>query len=161
MSAAKAKKAAADDTLSRSAARLGAVQVLYQLEFGGGAVEVAIDEYLATRSGVEIDGDRLAPADPDFFRSLVRGAAGRTAEIDALLKGSLTGQRDPSRLDGILRALLRVAAFELLARAEVPPRVTINEYVEVAHAFYTGPEPKIVNGVLDSLARFLRPAEMA
>jgi len=135
--------------------------VLYQIEFGGGHADVVADEFLATRVGVDVDGDRLRAPDPDFFRSLVRGASGRTEEIDALIKGSLSDQRDPSRLDGILRALLRVAAFELLARSENPARVIINEYVDVAHAFFSGPEPKLVNGVLDNLARFLRPSEMA
>ena len=164
MTAAKPKKvseANAAITLARSAARLAAVQVLYQLEYGGGSAETAVDEFLSHRVGVDLDGDRFAAPDADLFRSLVRGASGRGAEIDALLKGSLTGQRDPARLDGILRALLRVAAFELLARPEVPAKVAITEYIDVAHAFFTGPEPKLVNGVLDNLARFLRPAEFS
>lgn len=152
-----------DDALSkrRSVSRLAAVQALYQVEFGGGRPDDVIDEFLSHRLGAEIDGERLAEADPDFFRALVRGGAGRQEELDALLKGSLTKSREPGRLDGILRALLRAAAFELLARKDVPARVVITEYIDVAHAFFTGPEPKLVNGVLDNLARHLRPSEVA
>ncbi len=145
----------------RSVARLAATQALYQVEFGGGRTEDVINEFVDHRFGAEIDGERLGHADPDFFRALVRGGVGRQEELDALLKGSLSRARDPSRLDGILRALLRVAAFELLARKEVPAKVVIDEYIEVAHAFFSGPEPKLVNGVLDNLARHLRPSEVS
>ncbi len=143
---------------SRSVARLAAVQALYQIEFGGGKAEEVIDEFINHRFGNEIDGDRYAEADPDFFRALVRGGSGRQDELDALLKGSMS--REPGRLDGILRSLLRAAAFELLARKDVPARVILSEYIDVAHAFYAGPEPKLVNGVLDNLARHLRPQEV-
>ena len=144
----------------RSVARLAAVQALYQIEFGGGKAEEVIDDFVNHRLGNEIDGDRYGEADADFFRSLVRGGAGRQEELDALLKGSLSRDREPSRLDGILRALLRAAAFELLARKDVPGRVVINEYLDVANAFFGGPEPRLVNGVLDNLARHLRPQEV-
>ncbi|MBM3506945.1 MAG: transcription antitermination factor NusB [Alphaproteobacteria bacterium] len=144
----------------RSVARLVAVQALYQIEFGGGRPDEVIAEFVDHRFGAEIDGARLGEADADFFRALVRGGAGRQDELDALLKGSLSKAREPSRLDGILRALLRAAAFELLARKDVPARVVIAEYLDVAHAFFTGPEPKLVNGVLDNLARHLRPSEI-
>ncbi len=145
----------------RSVARLAAVQALYQVEFGGGRPDDVVDEYLSHRLGAEIDGQRMADPDPDFFRALVRGGTGRQEELDALLKGSLSKSREPSRLDGILRALLRAAAFELLARKEVPARVIISEYIDVAHGFFAGPEPGLVNGVLDNLARHLRPSEVA
>lgn len=144
----------------RSVARLGAVQALYQIEFGGGRADDVINDFLDHRLGKEVDGELYGAADADFFRALVRGGSGRRDELDALLKGSLSRDRDPARLDGILRALLRSAAFELLARKDVPARVVIDEYIDVAHAFFGGPEPKLVNGVLDSLARHLRPAEI-
>jgi N utilization substance protein B len=145
----------------RSVARLSAVQALYQVDFGGGRPDDVINEFVDHRLGEEIDGERLGDADADFFRALVRGGVGRQDELDALLKGSLSKAREPSRLDGILRALLRVAAFELLARKDVPAAVVIDEYLDVAHAFFTGPEPQLVNGVLDNLARHLRPGEVA
>lgn len=156
----KEKSADAAMLQRRGSARLAAVQALYQIEFGGGKPEEVIDEFVNHRLGSEIDGDRYADADADFFRALVRGGAGRQEELDALLKGSLSRDREPTRLDGILRALLRAAAFELLARKDVPARVILAEYIDIAHAFYTGPEPKLVNGVLDNLARHLRPQEV-
>lgn len=155
-----AKSADAQMLQRRSVARLAAVQALYQIEFGGAKADEVIDEFINHRLGNEIDGERYAEADPDFFRALVRGGAGRQEELDALLKGSLSRDREPGRLDGILRALLRAAAFELLARKDVPARVILTEYIDVAHAFYAGPEPKLVNGVLDNLARHLRPQEV-
>ena len=145
----------------RSAARLAAVQALYQVEFGGAAPESVIIDFVDHRLGAEVDGEVYAEADTDFFRAVVRGGAGRTAELDQLLTEVLQPARTAGRLDGILRALLRAATFELLARKDVPARVVIDEYIDVAHAFFSGPEPGLVNGVLDSLAQRLRPGEMA
>ena len=144
----------------RSAARLAAVQALYQIEFGGGAPESVITDFVDHRLGAEVDGEVYAEADSDFFRSVVRGGAGRTLELDELLTEALQPARTPGRLDGILRALLRAAVFELLARKDVPARVVIDEYIDVAHTFFSGPEPGLVNGVLDGLARRLRPGEV-
>ena len=143
----------------RSASRLAAVQALYQIEFGGGEPDVVIEEFVDRRLGAEVDGDRYADADADFFRAVVRGGAGRSVEVAALLDDALGPERTPQRLDGILRALLRAATFELLGRKDVPARVVLDEYLDVAHAFFSGPEPKLVNGVLDALAHRLRPDE--
>lgn len=144
----------------RSASRLAAVQAMYQIEFGGGEPEAVISEFIDRRLGAEVDGDRYAEADPEFFRAVVRGGAGRTGELDALLDDALGPKRSPERLDGILRALLRAATFELVGRKDVPVRVVLDEYLDVAHAFFSGPEPKLVNGVLDALAHRLRPDEL-
>lgn len=144
----------------RSAARLAAVQALYQIEFGGGSAEAAVQEFIDRRLGAEVDGDLYVDADPDFFQAVVRGASARVAELDGLLAEALGPKRTPQRLDGILRALLRAATFELLARADVPVRVVLDEYLDVANAFFSGPEPKLVNGVLDALAHRLRAAEL-
>lgn len=144
----------------RSASRLAAVQALYQIEFGGGRPEAVITEFIDCHLGAEIDGDRYTEADTDFFRVLVRGGTGRMEELDQLLDECMGPIRTVERLDGILRAVLRASAFELLVRKDVPTRVVLNEYMNVAHAFFSGTEPKLVNGVLDKLAHRLRPRDL-
>lgn len=154
-----AKSALEERCNPRSASRLAAVQALYEIEFGFGEPEVVISEFIDRRLGAEVDGDRYADADPDFFRDLVRGGEGRSAEVDELMNEALGPERTPQRLNGVLRALLRAATFELLGRKDVPARVVLDEYLDVAHAFFSGPETKLVNGVLDALAHRLRPDE--
>lgn len=144
---------------ARSAARLAVVQALYQMELSGTGVGSVIKEFLDHRLGAEIDGAEYRHADPDFFADLVAGVVSRQIAIDAEVNGTLAeGWRLP-RLDSILRALLRAAAYELMARDDVPARVVIDEYVDVAHAFFEGAEPGFVNGVLDRIARHLRASE--
>ena len=145
----------------RSLARLAAVQALYQIELGGGTPETVVAEFAAHRLGREIDGDRYAEADRAFFADLVRGCSERREEVDGMLSPALPTDWPLARLESVLRAILRAGAFELLARGDVPARVVINEYVEIAHAFFSGKEPGMVNGVLDRLARSLRAEELA
>jgi transcription antitermination protein NusB len=145
----------------RSLARLAAVQALYQIEFTGIEPASAVTEFAAHRLGQEIDGDKYAEADRAFFGELVAGGSERREEIDRVIGAALPADWPLARLESVLRAILRVGAFELLARADVPARVVINEYVEIAHAFFSGKEPGMVNGVLDRLARTLRPDELA
>lgn len=147
-------------TIRRSAARLAAVQALYQCESSTQSAREIIDEFIAHRLGREIEGATYAEADTAFFADLVGGVSSRRDEIDALVAGSLTAEWSPERLDRTLRAVLRAGAYELLVRIDVPARVVINEYVDVAHAFFAGPEPGLVNGVLDDLGRKLRPTEL-
>ena len=144
----------------RSAARLYAVQALYQIDQSSDEPEVVIDQFVAHRLGREIDGDQYHRPDAKLFAELVLGVSARRAEIDDVIAGSLSKQRPVGRLEIILRAVLRAAVFELLAVADVPVRVIINEYVDVAHAFFSGAEPGFVNGVLDRAARDLRPGEL-
>lgn len=146
---------------ARSNARLGAVQALYQMELLQQDSETALREFLDHRLGGEIDGDKYAEADEKFFAVLVRGVVDKQDELD----GALVRQLDPDwplvRLDPILRAALRAAAFELIVRHDVPPRVIIGEYLEIARAFFEdGDEPTFLNGVLDRLARTYRANEM-
>ncbi|HMK66977.1 MAG TPA: transcription antitermination factor NusB [Stellaceae bacterium] len=145
----------------RSLARLAAVQALYQIELGGEAPDAVIAEFTAHRLGREIDGDRYAEADRAFFADIVKGCTERRADIDGILSAALPADWPLARLESVLRAILRAGAFELLARGDVPARVVINEYVEVAHAFFSGKEPGMANGVLDRLARSLRAEELA
>ncbi|MCG8694353.1 MAG: transcription antitermination factor NusB [Minwuiales bacterium] len=143
----------------RSVARLSAVQALYQIEQSQAAVETVIDEILTLRLGQDADGEQFAEPDQEMFCDLVRGVTARREEIDKLVGQSLDRDRQVERLEVILRAVLRAAAYELLARPDIPARVIMNEYVDVAHAFFSGSEPNLVNGVVDQLGRTLRPNE--
>ena len=144
----------------RSAARLAAVQAAYQVELAGAAVETVLAEFLKHRLARGKADPELAGADPDLFQSIVRGVAESRQNIDALIARHLTDDWSLDRLELVLAAILRAGAYELIARADVPARVVINEYVDIAHAFYAGKEPGLVNGLLDRFAHELRPAEM-
>ena len=143
----------------RSASRLAAVQALYQVEMTGITPNVVVVEYVKHRLGQEIDGDTFLPADATLFEELVQGTVERQAELDALITSALAAEWPLDRLEMILRAILRVASFELAHRIDVPVNVVITEYVDIAHAFFAGKEPGLINGVLDKLGRQLRPTE--
>ena len=143
----------------RSAARIAAVQALYQIDVAGGAVDDIIAEFAEHRPRVESDEAPPLETDPILFAEIARGAAQRGDELDALIGGALTEGWTMDRLELLLRAVLRAGAFELLARPATPARVAINEYVDVAHAFFDQGVPGMVNGVLDRLARELRASE--
>jgi N utilization substance protein B len=150
----------------RRNARLAAVQALYQIELSDTPadaperIERIIREFARYRLGQEIDGEQLGEADEALFADIVRGATARRGEIDAILARGLSADWPIERLEAILRAILRAGAYELLARTDVPARVVISEYLEVAHAFFSGKEPALVNGVLDRLGRLLRESEL-
>ena len=143
----------------RSASRLGAVQALYQVEMTGVAPNVVVVEYVKHRLGQEIDGDTFMAADATLFEELVQGTVERQADLDGLITPALSADWPLDRLEMILRAILRVATFELAHRLDVPVKVVITEYVDIAHAFFAGKEPGLINGVLDKLGRQLRPTE--
>ncbi len=145
----------------RSAARLAAVQALYQLDIAGGGAEAVVGEFNRYRFGVELDGVLLIEAEPALFGDLVLGATGRRGEIDAALTRVLEAGWKLSRLDLLARAILRAGAFEILMRPDIDPPLTINEYVDVAKSFFERREPSLINGILDRLAREVRPGEMA
>ncbi|MBT3395873.1 MAG: transcription antitermination factor NusB [Alphaproteobacteria bacterium] len=142
----------------RSASRLAAVQALYQVELGGGVAEDIFEGFLDIHQGAALDGPDSAPADREFFRMLAQGVSDQIVAVDRALTNSLQNQT-VERLDAILRAVLRVGAYELMSQAETPARVIISEYLDIAHAFFAGSEPKLVNGVLDNIAQGLRPNE--
>ncbi len=152
---------ASKGTNPRSAARLGAVQALYQIEAADETPRLVIAEFIQHRLGAEIEGIEYADADPEFFADVVSGVHGRLAEIDAAIDGALSGSWAVDRLDRTIRQVLRAGVYEILARIDVPTAVIITEYVDVAHAFYDGSEPGFVNGVLDRLGRELRPGAKA
>lgn len=145
----------------RKAARLAAVQALYQIDLAGATAEQVLGEFIKHRLGHEVDGTVYVAADPTLFTDIVRGTIARRAEVDAMVNDALAGHGPLERLELLLRAILRAGTYELFAHADVHPRITINEYVDVTHAFYAGRESGLINGVLDRLARVLRPEELA
>lgn len=145
----------------RSASRIAAVQALYQMDLAGTDINSVVDEFTRLRfSGEEAD-EALIGADATFFAELLRGVVRRQRDIDPMIDQQLAAGWRLVRVDSILRAILRAGVFELMERTDVPARVAISEYVEVANAFFSDDEPKVVNGVLDKLARRLRAPEFA
>lgn len=142
-----------------SAARLAAVQALYQMDLAGTDVNDVVAEFAAHRFDPEGDEDGPRSVDPAFFSDILTGVVREQRRIDPLLAGHLAQGWRLARLDSTLRAILRSAAYEILHRPDVPARVVINEYVDVAHAFFEDEEPKVVNGILDRFARAMRAAE--
>jgi len=145
---------------ARAAARLAAVQALYQHEMEATPLIQLLDEFHMHRLGGEIDPDlddaRYAKAEVAFFDDVVKGALARRDEIDAVLSEKLAEGWKIERLDKTMLQILRAGAYELLARADVPTASTISEYVDVAHAFFENRETKFVNGVLDAVAKAVR-----
>ena len=141
---------------ARAAARLAAVQALYQFEMEGTRLEQLLDEFHRHRLGAEIEDEQYIDADVAFFDDLVKGALARRDEIDARLAEKLASGWKIERLDRTMLQILRAGAYELLARADVPTPTVITEYVDVAHAFFDEREAKFVNGLLDGVARTVR-----
>jgi transcription antitermination protein NusB len=141
---------------SRSAARLAAVQALYQQEMEGTPVPRLLHEFHEHRIGATIEDETYHEAELDFFDDIVSGALARRDEIDALIGGRLAEGWSLERLDRPMRALLRAGTFELIARRDVPVASVISEYVDVAHAFYDKRESGFVNGLLDAIAKETR-----
>ncbi len=145
----------------RGSARLAAVQALYQMDVGGASLEETLDQFSRFRLGKEVEGDQYLPADADFFSTILKGVVGKQVDIDPEIDRSLVSTWPLTRIDRTLRAVLRAGAFEIISRPDVPIAVAISEYVDVARAFYDGDEPKMVNAVLDRIAKKRRPAEPA
>lgn len=141
---------------ARSAARLAAVQALYQLDMEATPLAKLLDEFHQHRLGAEIEGDQYAEAETAFFDDIVQGVSARRDEIDELLAGKLAAGWKIERLDKTMLQVLRAGIFELLARADVPTASVITEYVDVAHAFFEPREAKFVNGLLDAVAKVVR-----
>lgn len=141
---------------SRSAARLAAVQALYQHEMEQTPIPQLLYEFHHHRLGATIEGVEYADAEVDFFDDLVSGAYARMAELDAIIAAKLASDWSLDRLDRPMRQILRIGAYELAARADVPTGSVISEYVDVAKAFYDKREVGFVNGLLDAVAKEVR-----
>jgi transcription antitermination protein NusB len=143
---------------ARRAARMAAVQALYQMEITGVDAESVTEEFSSFRFGREPE---VTPGEPDeaFFADIVQGVPSRQEEIDAAVAKCLASNWRLSRVDSILRAILRAGAYELIARPDVPARVVIDEYVDLAHAFFEDEGVPFVNAALDKLAHRKRAPE--
>lgn len=144
-----------------STARLAAVQALYEIEVGGAELDPVIEAFMTERWRVPLEdgGEDLAPPDPDLLKELVVGVSTYLPEIDGYLGEGLNPPHTVDSIEALLRAVLRSGVYELSHRRKVPAVVVINEYVDIADAFFNGREPALVNGLLDRLAHALRESE--
>jgi len=143
-------------TQSRSAARLAAVQALYQHEMEGTPVTRLIHEFHQHRIGATVEDAEYADADIPFFDDIVKGALARLAEIDAAITARLASGWTMERLDRTLKAILRAGTYELIARSDVPVGAVVSEYVDVAKAFFDAREAGFANGLLDAIGKDAR-----
>jgi N utilization substance protein B len=137
----------------RGAARLAAVQALYQMDIGRQSLEETLAQFSAIHLSREVEGEQYLPADADFFRQIVAGVTRGQLEIDPAVDDALATGWPMARIDATLRAILRAGAFELLKRRDIPTAVVISEYLDVARAFHDDDAAGLVNGVLDAVAR--------
>jgi transcription antitermination protein NusB len=159
MSVGKKTAQANGEISARTAARVAAVQALYQMDLAGTDINDVITEFLEVRFTSETPDETIAGADRVFFADILRAVLRRQREIDPMVDEQLATGWRLVRVDSILRAILRAGVAELLDRSDVPARVAINEYVTVAKTFFDGDEPRVVNGVLDKIARKVRAKE--
>ena len=150
---------ATDARRRRSAARLAAVQALYQHASARTPQARPIAEFHDHRLGAEVEGEQLSAADRPFFDDLVSGTLARLDELDALVASFLGTGWTLDRLDRLMLQILRAGAYELVARPDVPRAAVVSEYVDVAHAFYEKREAGFVNALLDRLGRSVREGE--
>ena len=143
----------------RGAARLAAVQALYQMEIAGKGLNDILAEFESHWLGREVEGEQYLPAEAAFFRDIVSGVVKAQRALDPRIDEALAATWPLKRIEAILRSVLRAGAWELETRADIPARVIVSEYVDVAHAFVDKTETGMVNAVLDQLARKLRGGE--
>lgn len=165
-----ANKKTKETALRRGAARLAAVQALYQLDMTDARLDEVVRDFLSGAIGGEVIAEDLdleteeviplIELNAELFSVLVRGVVAAESRLDEVIDASLSSGWDAGRLQPVLRNILRCGLYELMERHDVPPRAAISEYVDIARAFYDGPESGMVNAVLDRLGRQLRPEEM-
>jgi transcription antitermination protein NusB len=143
----------------RSAARLAAVQALYQMDVAGTPLNAILAEFESHWIGQEVEGSQYLPAQAAYFREIVGGYLREQRRLDPLIDQTLAGGWPLTRIEALLRAILRAGAYELDQRRDVPARVVVSEYADVAHAFLDREETGMINAVLDALARQLRASE--
>jgi len=143
----------------RGAARLAAVQALYQMDVGGTGINEVLAEFESFWIGNEVEGEQYLPAEGAFFRDVVSGVLRDQKQLDPLIDDALQRGWPLARVEAILRAVMRAGAYELQHRKDIPGRVVVSEYVDVAHAFVERDETGMVNAVLDQIGRQFRPDE--
>ncbi len=165
------KKSSHDTALRRGASRLAAVQALYQLDMGGTSVNDVAEDFLTGALGGEVIAEdpvlatetavALVGLNAEMFTILLRGVDAHRADLDDLINASLSKGWEATRLQPLLRNVLRLGIFELRDRPDIPAKAVVSEYVDIARAFFDDAEPGMVNAVLDRLARRLRPDELS
>lgn len=143
----------------RGAARLAAVQALYQMDIAGTDLNESLAQFESHWLGSEVEGEKYLPADAALFREVVRGVVADQRALDPAIDAALAKGWPLKRIEALLRAVLRAGAFELQSRKDIPARVIVSEYVDVANAFVDRDETGMVNAVLDMLARSARAEE--
>jgi N utilization substance protein B len=143
----------------RGAARLAAVQALYQMDIAATPLNEALTQFETHWIGREVEGDEYLPAEAAHFRDIVRGVVDDQRRLDPMIDEALSKGWPLKRIEALLRAILRAGVYELDRKTDVPARVVVTEYVDVAHAFVDREETGMVNAVLDQLARQLRTGE--
>mgnify|MGYP000515554658 CR=1 FL=1 len=143
-------------SVARSAARLAAVQALYQKDMEGTPLAKLLNEFHQHRLGQEVEDEQYADAEVDFFDDIVKGVDARREEVDAAIEARLANGWSLKRLDKAMLQILRSGTYELIARADIPKAAVISEYVDVAKAFFDDREAKFVNGLLDGVAKDVR-----
>lgn len=143
---------------ARSAARIGAVQALYQMDMVGTDLDDVVEEFVHHRFGQEIEGETFPEADEAHFEDVIRGVVREQRDIDISINDALAKGWTLARIDATMRAVLRAGVYELRRCKDIPIKVVINEYVDVANAFFEGDEPGVVNAVLDRLGATVRKA---
>jgi N utilization substance protein B len=143
----------------RGAARLAAVQALYQMDIAGTDLNEILAEFESHRLGGEVDGDKYLPAEAAFFREIVRGVVADQRKLDPAIDQALAKGWPLKRVEALLRAVLRAGCYELVSKPDIPARVIVSEYVDVANAFVDRDETGMVNAVLDMLARNMRAGD--
>lgn len=139
----------------KTAARLAAVQVLYQMKLNNQDAQSAVREFIDHRVGFNIDGDVLVPADPELLESIITGIQNRWDDVDALVAGALAAGKKGD-VETLLDSILRAGAYELLAHGTTDAGIIINDYMNVTTGFYDGTEPKLVNAILDKISKTVR-----
>ena len=145
----------------RGAARLAAVQALYQMDVAATPLHEILADFESHWLGREVEGDEYLPAEAAHFREVVGGVVSEQRKLDPMIDAALQKGWPLKRIETVLRAILRAGAYELDYKPDVPARVVVSEYVDVAHAFVDADETGMINAVLDQLARQLRAGEFA
>jgi N utilization substance protein B len=149
------KKSEGSAKAQKTSARLAAVQVLYQMRLNNQDAKSAVREFIQHRIGFNLDGDVFVPADPDLLEEIVTGVTERWADIEAILAKALAdGKKGDVEL--LLESILRAGTFELIAHAKIDAGIIINDYLNVTTGFYEGGESRIVNAILDKVAKVVR-----
>jgi N utilization substance protein B len=149
------KKTAGSAKAQKTAARLAAVQVLYQMRLNNQDAKSAVREFIDTRIGFNLDGDLFVPADAELLEDIVMGVTKRWTDVETIMAKALADGKK-GEVETLLESILRAGIYELMASGKVDTGIIINDYLNVTNGFYDGKEPKIVNAILDKVAKSVR-----